>query len=555
MPLETIPHVSALLPERTLSPTEIDTWLLCRRLWAFDRIDRIPRPQRATAKLGSGVHGQLERWLSAGLLPDPHTDEGQIAESGLHHWPAPEKIAHVERRITLATTASRYLGVQDVGFFDETTGLWVVGDHKTTKDFKYAKDAATLRRDTQAGIYALHTMLETGADRVELRWVYYRTTGRRKSLRVLDSDGRPLVVCRREIDSLFAEVIDPAATAIHRAYAEARTGLEHPPTATACGAFGGCQHRERCNLSPLEKLEALMSFGNLQAQLEAARAQQVAQGQINPPAVPPPPPGAPPALAPLMAPSAATATLPVSAPRVQAPLAPPQVQPVAQVAVVLPQAPLAPPPALAPAPLGPMASMMAASRAAGTAQAPLVVPATSGAPWAPPPAPAPAGPLAVPPPAAVAPVAATAQVAPLAPPVLAPPPPPPVTAAVPASPLAAAAQAPAPRERVYTLLVNASVAEGANAVSAASIVTAAHAALRGRERAENGQPAVDYRTLPYGQGPGVLCHYVREGLAVMVREGRLRPESVIELSTHNPAERDSLDAFLSFAQVVIRGSL
>jgi hypothetical protein len=121
---------------------------------------------------------------------------------------------------------------------------------------------------------------------------------------------------------------------------------------------------------------------------------------------------------------------------------------------------------------------------------------------------------------------------------------------------AAAAPTPAaqPAQRVYTLLIDAAVLEGANSSSAAAIVNAAHNELRRGEVDQHNRPIPDFRMIDYGRGGGVLSTYARQGIAALIAAGQIHAGTVLELNTANEAERACLDAFLAFAQTVIRGT-
>jgi hypothetical protein len=274
-------------PERALSPSEIESWVLCHRRWGWERLDGIRRPSSEAAELGTRVHAQLERWFRAGILPDPNLPEGKIAESGLHMWPAPDNVTEIELHIGTQTAASRYHGYQDIGYPEPVSP--VVGDHKTTGDLKWAKTAEDLQTDIQAMIYAKAAMDRHGVDRVKLRWGYLRTKGARKAHLV------EAIVDRQTVEKVFAEKIDPYAREIHAAQASGLTGIDMEIDATACDAFGGCPHRDRCNLTPTQRLESLMAQEELRNEKaltlkEIMQAKNAAKG-INPPesALPPAP--------------------------------------------------------------------------------------------------------------------------------------------------------------------------------------------------------------------------------------------------------------------------
>ncbi|MCC7537451.1 MAG: PD-(D/E)XK nuclease family protein, partial [Deltaproteobacteria bacterium] len=71
------------MPGRTLSASQVSTWLSCHRKWAFRHRERLPREFRASAlAFGSAVHSALD-WF--------HTERLDGAQ------PTPERVARVFR--------------------------------------------------------------------------------------------------------------------------------------------------------------------------------------------------------------------------------------------------------------------------------------------------------------------------------------------------------------------------------------------------------------------------------------------------------------------------
>src|SRR5690606_36258316 len=89
-----------------------------------------------------------------------------------------------------------------------TRHLLVIGDHKSTVDFKWAHTEESLERDIQANIYARAVMQLYEVDAAIARWVYYRTRGAPKSHPVERK------MTREGVERVFAEIIDPLAAQI-----------------------------------------------------------------------------------------------------------------------------------------------------------------------------------------------------------------------------------------------------------------------------------------------------------------------------------------------------
>jgi hypothetical protein len=125
-----------------LSATQLDTADGCLRKWAWEKIDGYPRPQNASAALGSEVHAQLEDWLQEGKPFDLTTKAGEVAMAGYHLIPAPgTPHMAVEQEFVLEAWGHRIFGLKDLEFQDRPE-VW---DHKTTKDPKWAKTPEELK--------------------------------------------------------------------------------------------------------------------------------------------------------------------------------------------------------------------------------------------------------------------------------------------------------------------------------------------------------------------------------------------------------------------------
>jgi len=312
------------------SATQVDTFRLCKRKWAWRYLDGIESEPHASAQLGTEVHAQLEGWLREGKMLDMSTRAGLIAMSSLHLLPSP-KSCDVERPFLIELFGFRFRGFKDFERGPEihrSNGTWIsgfVGDHKTSTDpSKWGKSADDLRNDTQAILYAAEHMHRFEAPSVELHWNYLRTSGSPKATPVLDGtwerddegnvawmpNGRRPVITRgecepvlertynaaKEMASICAQASAKDLAAISR---EDRVlpphALSLEPNAAACQAFGGCPHIERCNLSANDKIRSLFKMNDKEALL--------AKMANNPQLPPAGPPAAAPAINPPTAPS------------------------------------------------------------------------------------------------------------------------------------------------------------------------------------------------------------------------------------------------------------
>jgi len=77
-------------PFKRVSPSQINSYNDCPRLWWYQSVLGLETPQRPSAALGEAVHAQLEAYMDIGTLPDESTEAGRVAAAGIHLLPAPE---------------------------------------------------------------------------------------------------------------------------------------------------------------------------------------------------------------------------------------------------------------------------------------------------------------------------------------------------------------------------------------------------------------------------------------------------------------------------------
>lgn len=260
------------------SPSQIDTFRLCARKWAFTRI--LPGRSNKYADLGTAVHSALEAWLINGTALDLTSEVGQIAAAGIQHLPRPG-LCSIESSFSFETGTARYTGRRDMRFRDTSEGpravdvLEVIGDHKTTGDLKWAKTPEDLKTDPQGVIYAMSVFKEEPrAKDCELRWVYYRTKKPYKSHRV------SLVVTYEETIERMKGI---DATALEMStFGEKPDPLTVPPTHTACDAYGGCPYQNECGITPRERMRATMAQSALQEKLRLKLLEKNGAGTPTP---------------------------------------------------------------------------------------------------------------------------------------------------------------------------------------------------------------------------------------------------------------------------------
>lgn len=147
---------------------------------------------------GNEVHRQLEAYLLNGDMPDD-SPEGQIAQAGLEHLPAPPYQVELSlEHLPIEGTPAPFKGFIDVYIAgDEPEVL----DHKTTSNFKYALTADQLAVDTQLIIYAAHALNNCDAGTIRLTHVCYLTKP------PYQSQHTSTVVTRAHVDEQFADIL------------------------------------------------------------------------------------------------------------------------------------------------------------------------------------------------------------------------------------------------------------------------------------------------------------------------------------------------------------
>jgi hypothetical protein len=118
-----------------------------------------------------------------------------------------------------------------------------------------------LRKDPQALIYASWAALEWDVSEITARWVYYAASNPKNGPR-RPSGGKPVQVTfdftSDEVKRLL-EDLDRDINEIYTIKAKSMPGKDLTPNPAGCSAYGGCPHRDRCDLSPGDTLAAYLS--------------------------------------------------------------------------------------------------------------------------------------------------------------------------------------------------------------------------------------------------------------------------------------------------------
>lgn len=294
-----------------LSVSQVETALGaegCLHKWATRYLGRV-RPERdGSALVGERVHGMNEIFMATGvepLLQDRLTifhkrrqehityAPGEIWASGKHLLP-PRHVVKCEGRFRFTTALHGdpvwWQGAKDMEWQDET-GLWHVGDLKTTVSFAYQKTADKLRKDWQANLYAYECMVRNQVQVVALDWFTYITDPDKAR------ECRPtsILVLWPEVIKVVSELEERGRALLshYRAFAESNTLPQlRKNRGVACVAFGGCPYRNtpECPEPTLDELfEAPMSNGNVYEDFLGTIKERLPPPPPFIPVAPPPP--------------------------------------------------------------------------------------------------------------------------------------------------------------------------------------------------------------------------------------------------------------------------
>ena len=278
------------------SASQISTFEMCPRKWAWNKIDKLESPPNKYAEMGTQVHHHLENWLRHRKLPAVG-EAAVVANAMIPHLPPPQAVQpdDIEREFHWRFHEVAFRGFIDLIHFDSSKEVPVtIYDHKTTSDLQWAKTAEDLGVDVQAPLYARVLMDQTSTDAVQLQWTYATRKARPQVLPV-----RRLIT-RDEILPRVSQTV-ASAREMQSILNAGCTAIEVPYDASACDAFGGCPFRDNCNLTTQQKVQSAMSQENQKnsflQRLQARKAGVAAPAAsaINPPeaAIPAAPPTIP----------------------------------------------------------------------------------------------------------------------------------------------------------------------------------------------------------------------------------------------------------------------
>ena len=240
-----------------VSASQIETFLSCNRKWWLDKIGEGVRTESASQALGKAVHANIESHLLNGTpLDHPLLTFDTF-------------IAEVKGRVgveLLIEHEFRLPGIKDsVGFIDlvivdhevKHVEIW---DHKTTKDWKYARTADELRSNAQGRVYVLAMYEKYGS-------TYTYSFGHHV---ILTARAAPARTTRVEFSQSMIEQARSVIDMTMNSMVSASTvvdGRDVVPNTSECWKYGGCPYRTKCKGD-----EPMPSLAELAAQTQPGPA-------------------------------------------------------------------------------------------------------------------------------------------------------------------------------------------------------------------------------------------------------------------------------------------
>lgn len=288
--------------EPWISATQIDTFELCPRKWAWRWLEKIAAPPNKFAQLGLDTHGPMENWLKRGEVPTGNDKASLLAQALIPYVPPPQSVdwQNVEREELLEVDDVLFvvkidLSMPAMASWNPWTKAWDgeirprTYDHKTCGSFDWCVTPETIQDNPQAALYATWTMVKYASGVVDVQWNYVRTKGA-----IVVNPVFATITAQQISDRMRKNV--ETGRAIKRHLSQTKRALDVVHNPLSCEQYGGCPYKDRCNLTSEERIMAIMSNGfqthpTTQAMLGGLPNSQgngVPQA-VNPPQLPPPP--------------------------------------------------------------------------------------------------------------------------------------------------------------------------------------------------------------------------------------------------------------------------
>lgn len=267
-----------------LSPSQISSWIDCRRKWFFQSALKLPQPEKESTAAGKRVHKILEDYLVDGTEIDRKErmgrdfNVGACATALARDLPPAASVpkSQVESHFVIGIDGIKIQGYRDLIDFG------YVRDHKTTSALKWAKTPSDLQTDPQALIYAISMFAaDYAGESVKCEWGYGQIKGPAKTL-LVHTD-----FTETQAFDKYYEHVHPHALEILKARQlplEESAAQELAPNLDACESFGGCPFQSQCR-RPMRTLNGKKRLPMVMSREEALAMLKNRRRGVNPPPV------------------------------------------------------------------------------------------------------------------------------------------------------------------------------------------------------------------------------------------------------------------------------
>lgn len=236
-----------------ISASQLGTYLGCNRKWWLEKIGSGGRSEESPSQaLGKAVHKVIEQYLRGEIetLDHPLLTMNTFVDS-VKSRPNVELL--IEHEFMFRLGAKPIMGFIDLMIVDRVGQVVDIWDHKTTKDWKYAKTEAQLLTDPQALVYVAEAarlfpgyLLRFGHHVIHTQKVQIQRT---TDLEKVSFDGPAIERAVAYVEMVAGAMIRDAGTL---------DGRDVAPNLGECYKYGGCAFRARCKGDePMPSLEEL----------------------------------------------------------------------------------------------------------------------------------------------------------------------------------------------------------------------------------------------------------------------------------------------------------
>ena len=235
-------------PFTSVSASQIDVHMRCRRRWYFEKILGIKPPQHASAALGEELHSHNEHYVIDGSKPKKGTKSADLFYAGLGFLQPPGSVL-AELVVEKYDVPDYSLaGITIRGKIDQTDlrvedDPWIE-DYKTTSSMKYALTREQLGKSPQMVMYAqflrryLPTIGKAEPTSIRVSHLVYLKDGN-----IVSRTG-PVRLDREHLDTQWSRLNGIVEGMKETAVIPSVDKVQ--ATLSSCSAFGGCPHKKYC---------------------------------------------------------------------------------------------------------------------------------------------------------------------------------------------------------------------------------------------------------------------------------------------------------------------